>query len=192
MNKLLKGSIAGAAGIALLLGGAGTFALWSDTQAVTGAAVSTGILDIDTTATAATWADVSVDATSATWVPSADKLVPGDTVTYTKDVQITATGKNLKALLAYTASSIPIAASVAPAVTVTMGATVTSGTAAVTAGTAANTFNVVPGATNVASTIRVVITVAYSKTIPINQVGQNQAAAVDLTAPSFTITQVRP
>ena len=29
MNKLVKGSIAGAAGIALLLGGAGTFALWN-------------------------------------------------------------------------------------------------------------------------------------------------------------------
>ena len=58
MNKLTKGAIATAAGIALLMGGAGTFALWNDSVGVNGGTVQTGTLDIDTTGTG-TWKDVS-------------------------------------------------------------------------------------------------------------------------------------
>ncbi len=32
MNKMIKGSIAGATGVALLMGGFGTYALWSDSE----------------------------------------------------------------------------------------------------------------------------------------------------------------
>lgn len=46
MNKATKGAVAaGAAGI-LLLGGAGTFALWEDNASITGGTVSTGHLDL--------------------------------------------------------------------------------------------------------------------------------------------------
>ena len=44
MNKIIKGSIAGAAGIALLLGGAGTFALWNDSTSVQGGKIKAGNL----------------------------------------------------------------------------------------------------------------------------------------------------
>jgi alternate signal-mediated exported protein len=190
MNKLVKGSIAGAVGIALLLGGAGTFALWSDNAAVNGGIVQTGTLDIALTGTAA-WKDISPDAANTTWVVATDRLVPGDTVTLTQDVTVVATGKNLKALLAYTAGSITINSTVAPAVVVSLSATKVSGDATISAGTLANTYNILPvsGGTSV---FRVVITVAYDKLIPVNQVGQTLSNAVDLTAANFTLTQVRP
>src|SRR4051812_29833136 len=46
MNKLVKGSVAAATGIVLLMGGAGSLALWNDSQVVNGGTVSTGELDI--------------------------------------------------------------------------------------------------------------------------------------------------
>lgn len=93
MNKMIKGSIAGATGIALLMGGFGTYALWSDSQGLGGGTVQSGTLDIVSVGTAS-WADVSADRTSATWSAS-DKMVPGDKVTLTRSVTIDAEGKNL-------------------------------------------------------------------------------------------------
>jgi alternate signal-mediated exported protein len=190
MNKLVKGSIAGAIGIALLLGGAGTFALWSDGALVNGGTVQTGTLDIVTTGSA-TWKDISPDAPNTNWAVATDRLVPGDTVTLTQDVTVTATGKNLKALLAYTANSIVVDSIVNPAVTISLSATKVSGDATITAGTLPNTYNILPVAGG-SSVFRVVITVAYDKDIPINQVGQSLTNAVNLTAANFTVTQVRP
>ena len=48
MNKLVKGAVAGAAGIALLLGGAGTFALWNASTNVSTGSISTGTLAFGT------------------------------------------------------------------------------------------------------------------------------------------------
>ena len=55
MNKLLKGAIAGAAGVALLLGGAGTFALWNSSATVTGGNIDAGNLHVADSGTAGTW-----------------------------------------------------------------------------------------------------------------------------------------
>ena len=93
MNKMIKGSIAGATGIALLMGGFGTYALWSDSQGLGSGTVQSGTLDIVSVG-AASWADVSTDATSSTWLPTY-KMVPGDKVTLTRSVTIDAKGKNL-------------------------------------------------------------------------------------------------
>src|SRR6188474_1998822 len=82
MNKLTKGTIAGAAGIALLLGGAGTFALWNDTADIAGGTISSGELSIDAT-TAGVWQDVSFDKTPPVVIdPATFLMVPGDTVEY--------------------------------------------------------------------------------------------------------------
>ena len=59
MNKMVKGSVVGASGVALLLGGFGTYALWSDSDTVAGVTVTSGELDIN--AGTATWSDVSAD-----------------------------------------------------------------------------------------------------------------------------------
>jgi alternate signal-mediated exported protein len=95
MNKAMKGAIAaGAAGI-LLLGGAGTFALWSDSQDIDAGTVSTGQLSL--TAATGTWTETD----SETPIPNIAtyQIVPGDSLTYTTVVTIKAEGENLKARL---------------------------------------------------------------------------------------------
>jgi alternate signal-mediated exported protein len=84
MNKLVKGSIAGAAGVALLLGGAGTLALWNDSASINAGSVTSGVLDV-------------ANAAPGSWSPNLALIVPGDTVVYTDTLEITATGDNLKA-----------------------------------------------------------------------------------------------
>lgn len=98
MNKLLKGAVAGAAGIALLLGGAGTFAAWNDRAGVTGSSILTGTLSVDGS-TNGTWAWDAFDTnpTAANQVNAAsDRIVPGDVVYYNADVTVHAAGKHLK------------------------------------------------------------------------------------------------
>ena len=100
MNKMIKGSIAGATGIALLMGGFGTYALWSDSEGISSGTVQSGTLDI-TNVGAVSWEDVSADATSSTWSAS-DQMVPGDTVEMTRAVTMSAEGKNLEVDFALT------------------------------------------------------------------------------------------
>jgi alternate signal-mediated exported protein len=92
----MKGAIAaGAAGI-LLLGGAGTFATWSDSKDIDAGTVSTGQLSL--TAAPGSWKKTG----SQTVIPniSAYQIVPGDSLTYTTTVTVKAEGENLKAVLA--------------------------------------------------------------------------------------------
>lgn len=98
MNKMVKGSIAGATGIALLMGGVGTFALWSETVSVADTKISSGTLDLSA-AGARTWKDISTDAVSSAFDPATDKIVPGDVVEMRQPLDVTAVGKNLKAEL---------------------------------------------------------------------------------------------
>ncbi|MET3770148.1 alternate signal-mediated exported protein [Marisediminicola sp. UYEF4] len=101
MNKLLKGSVAGAAGVALLLGGAGSFALWNSTESVNVGSVASGTLSIAQAGTP-TWMDVSADkAASAIDDISTFKVAPGDTIELTQVVEIDARGNNLRATLSY-------------------------------------------------------------------------------------------
>ncbi len=103
MNKLTKGAIAGAAGVALLLGGGGTFALWSSSQTVVAGPVRSGELSMDPL-TQATWRDVSADlAGGPRTIPTSEigayAIVPGDTLEVVQKATVHATGKNLKAKL---------------------------------------------------------------------------------------------
>jgi alternate signal-mediated exported protein len=102
MNKVLKGSIAGAAGVALLLGGAGTFALWNSTAGIDGAVITAGAL------TVATANGVWTDQTSSTQAIDLEKydIVPGDTLTYNTEVLVNAVGDNLNATLSVDKRSI--------------------------------------------------------------------------------------
>lgn len=94
MNKLVKASVASAAGIALLMGGAGSLALWNDSATVSSGTVSTGELSL-TSDGAGTW-----DNDIALWVP-------GDTDTYTEEFTVVATGDNIAAEISasYTAAN---------------------------------------------------------------------------------------
>ncbi|MEO6942045.1 MAG: alternate-type signal peptide domain-containing protein [Terrimesophilobacter sp.] len=91
MNKLTKSAIAGAAGIALLLGGAGSLAYWNSSATVGTSTINSGQLTIAATGTTTT--------AYTTGGGPVGLIVPGDSVTLTQPVTITATGDNLKAAL---------------------------------------------------------------------------------------------
>jgi len=198
MNKLLKGSIAGAAGIALLLGGAGTFALWNDSAAASGGTVQSGALSVALKGSAA-WKDISADAVGGTtWAPATDKLVPGDTVTYTQQVDVTATGKNLKANLSFDPTTVVIdplltPAGATPYVTVGLVATKvgTTGNATIAQAAAANTYTVSANAGGT-TTFELVFTIKFDKTLPTLKAGQSITNAVAMNAPGITVVQLRP
>jgi len=205
MNKLVTGSIAGAAGIALLLGGAGTLALWNDSATASGGNVQSGALTVALAGTPV-WKDISPDSADTSWSPvavgstPADRLVPGDTVTLTQRVDVTATGKNLQAELSFDPKTIAIKApyntivapATAPAVTVAMTATkvASSGNATIVASAAPNSFLISAGAGG-RTTFEIVFTVAFDSRVTAKD-AQNQADAVVMDKPGITVTQVRP
>jgi alternate signal-mediated exported protein len=96
MNKLLKGSIAGAAGLALLLGGAGTLALWNDAADFSGVGLASGELNLNSNSDGA-WASPAI----SLWVPE-------DSNTYTETFQLNAAGDNLAAELEVTTASAAV------------------------------------------------------------------------------------
>lgn len=96
MNKMIKGSVAGATGIALLMGGFGTYALWSDSEDLAQNGVQSGDLTIDTVA--GHYDDFNTAAVND-WNAD-DKMVPGDKITYTQSFTVTGTGKNLAGTIA--------------------------------------------------------------------------------------------
>jgi alternate signal-mediated exported protein len=151
MNKMTKGAIAGAAGIVLLLGGAGTFALWSDNAGVDGGTITSGVLDLQAN-TDGVWKDTSSDVSGApVVVPATFRVVPGDQLTYTQTVTVTATGDNLKAHFGYSLSGgDTLPTGVTAAVTVKQGATILGPSVVVPLGTTTYTVTVV---FNFASTI---------------------------------------
>jgi alternate signal-mediated exported protein len=101
-SKLVKGSIAAAAGVALLLGGAGTFALWQQASNLgTTGTITAGHLRFGDVPEG-TWTLTSQGGTQI--VSDADlgalRLVPGDRLTYEViGVPIEAAGDNLVAEL---------------------------------------------------------------------------------------------
>jgi alternate signal-mediated exported protein len=97
MNKLVKGSIAGAAGIALLLGGAGTFAVWNDTATLSAPNIQAGSLDLSTS-TAGKWTQGGADIN-----PNTYRVIPGTTLVYTQTLKVDAVGDGLKARLTHSA-----------------------------------------------------------------------------------------
>ncbi|MCR2793304.1 alternate-type signal peptide domain-containing protein [Microbacterium sp. zg.Y625] len=104
MNKITKASIATAAGVALLLGGAGTFASWNAIATHTPQdVVVAGNLKVTSDDQGGTWTANG----AATPIDIAGYAVsPGDVLTYTKTMQIEAEGDSLEAQLALTGGSI--------------------------------------------------------------------------------------
>jgi alternate signal-mediated exported protein len=176
MNKLTKGTIAGAAGIVLLLGGAGTFALWNDTADIPGGTVTSGTLSFDDVAPGV-WQDISpdVDGQPITIDPATFLTVPGDVLAYTSEVVVNATGNNLLADFGVTydnSTALPTGFTAAVTVEDSLGAPVT-GPIQVTDG----------------DTYTVVVTLTFD----ITTAGQvSQDTPVDLGGIDLTLTQVRP
>ncbi|MCC2027985.1 alternate-type signal peptide domain-containing protein [Microbacterium sp. YMB-B2] len=97
MKKATKGTLAIAAGITLLMGGAGSLAYWQDSAAISGATVTTGELDV-AIIDGCEWT-VAHKGAGAVAISDIEnfRMVPGDTVKCSVDFTTTATGDNLAA-----------------------------------------------------------------------------------------------
>lgn len=93
-NNAVKGTVAAAAGVAVLLGGAGTFALWNDEGAIGTGSTATGSVTAAFGETA--WSDATPGAENSIRDISSFAMVPGDVVVGTADVDVTAVGENLR------------------------------------------------------------------------------------------------
>ncbi|WP_340540093.1 alternate-type signal peptide domain-containing protein [Nocardioides sp. GXZ039] len=105
MNKNAKGGLAAAAAAVLLLGGAGSLAYWNDAQTISGGTIGAGQLKLDAAAcNTAGWtvSNAVEGVTNVAFNPATEKVVPGDVLTKTCNVAITAVGKNLRANLSVT------------------------------------------------------------------------------------------
>jgi len=90
----VKGTVAAAAGVAVLLGGMGTFALWNQSGAIGTTGTSTGHL----TATfgTMTWQDVTPGGVAAHAVtPATFNMVPGDVLEGTATITYSVEGENI-------------------------------------------------------------------------------------------------
>jgi alternate signal-mediated exported protein len=180
MNKMVKGSVVGASGVALLLGGFGTYALWSDSDSVAGVTVTSGELDVS--AGTATWSDISTTGPNL-WSATTDKIVPGDTIKMTQVFTVKATGKNMKGTLTFTPGTASTTAfgsnlTITPAVTASAGLTV------VTPGTAWK-FDAPLGSSE---TVTATVTYTFSSATTAQQA---QNAAATMAASTFNLAQVR-
>lgn len=193
MNKLIKGAVAGAAGIALLLGGAGSFALWNGTATADAGMIHSGTLALQTVDGSGSW--TNTPANSGTAVPitlSTFNAVPGDTLTFKTNLNVTAIGNNLNATLALNPATIVAGSVDAPSqalkeallngMTVTIPAPLPGN---FTAGSAANTFAVT--GTSAQQTVTVVVTLPFPKTGTIDNT--TQTGSVDLSKLGFTLQQ---
>jgi alternate signal-mediated exported protein len=188
MNRLTKGAIAGAAGISLLLGGAGTFALWNANAATAAGTITAGTLSISAASGAGTW-----QANGSSVADIADyRIVPGDVLTFTKDVTVTATGDSLTAVLALGPGSI-VAASDGAADTALADALAGSATFAasgsgITRVGSTDTYSVAAG-TN--GTVTITVTIAVPDSAAPATDNAWKGGAVSLTGMNVTLTQVR-
>lgn len=171
-----KAIVAIAAGTALLLGGAGTYAFWSTSASLNAGTVNSG--DLNLTLGTGTWAlDGALTPSTPVADPAAVFIVPGDVLTLTQPLNVTLVGDNLEALLTADLSAV-IPAAAASYITVSL---TTSG-----AGTpeGINTYRLTPD--DVKTPISAVLTVTFDATTS-NRVAVN--TPINLTALTFSLTQ---
>lgn len=95
MNKMTKGALATGLGVALLIGGGGTLAVWNDTAQANAGTIAAG--DLKLAADPGTW---TVNGQKITDI-KAYKIVPGQTLTFTQNVNVTLVGDAMKAKFEY-------------------------------------------------------------------------------------------
>jgi alternate signal-mediated exported protein len=91
-SALIKGTAAIAVGAALLLGGGGTLASWNASDTQSPGTITAG--DLNVVAATGVWKDGA-----GTTIPNIAnyKVVPGDKLTYTQDLNVTLTGNKMAA-----------------------------------------------------------------------------------------------
>ncbi|GAA2237404.1 alternate-type signal peptide domain-containing protein [Herbiconiux moechotypicola] len=191
MNKLAKGAIAGAAGLVLLLGGAGTFAYWNSTADIAGGTITAGNLLVENTGGAGVWTDQN----GTTINIATYRIVPGDTLTYTDTLTVTAVGNNLVAELALGPESIAPADGGVPA-DVALAGFLEDGAVLTATGTgisgASPTYTVTAGTAGVSSVVTVAVTLAFPNANTAGAENTAKLGAVDLSDMTLTLTQTAP
>jgi alternate signal-mediated exported protein len=178
MNRLTKGLIAVSAGTVLLLGGAGSLALWNDAANVDAGDVSSGVL--------------TLDATPGAWAPDLTLWVPGDSAVYTTDVSIVAQGDNIAAQLSIDPASVTGDPDLLAALEITMAVgTPTGGTFTPVAGQT-NVFDVAP--TDPLSGTPITAPVTVTVNFPADSVTDlvAQGETVNLTGLQLLLQQIAP
>ncbi|MER2137742.1 MAG: alternate-type signal peptide domain-containing protein [Arthrobacter sp.] len=94
MNKMAKGALATGVGVALLLGGGGTLAVWNQTANASAGTIASG--DLKLAAGTGTWTS---NMTQGTVNVSSYKMVPGEKLTYAQDLTVTLDGDRINANL---------------------------------------------------------------------------------------------
>lgn len=194
MNKFTKASIATGAGIVLLLGGAGTFALWNDDATLNAGTIQSGELTLDEGTVSGAWYRVvgGVDDTvngetnDVAITTIADyRIVPGDKLVYkVSGLTVTARGDNLKAKLGFgpalnTISTFPDSVTVAVSSFGTLPVGVTSD--------ADGTIHIEPGTgTSTLTLNNIAVVVDFDDDADNN----TQTKQLDLSGLSFTLDQV--
>ncbi|HWH26869.1 MAG TPA: alternate-type signal peptide domain-containing protein [Pseudolysinimonas sp.] len=189
MNKLVKGAVATGLGVALLMGGAGTLAFWNASTplaAASGGSITAGQLSASAGA-AGTW-NYGTSAGPAVNL-STFKIVPGDTIVYTQNVTLTASGDNLKFSIGSTGAGITAtgaAANTALATALGNGAvvtyTVTSGTGSLTS-LGSGQYKVATAGT---TTVAVTVTVTWPFGASADNAAQTGVATLATSSLAFT------
>jgi alternate signal-mediated exported protein len=179
MRNVTKAVIAGAAGVALLAGGAGSLAFWTDTKSGSAVAIASGDLSLGTIADSTGWtiqqnaAGVPVPQTAAVaYVPGTTLVVPGDVLTKTVAVPVNISGLNNKATLVVSEATTP------------SNALATQLTAAVT-----SVNGVAGGTATLTSADDGTVDVVFTVTIPWTADNTAKALTTNFQA-SYTLTQV--
>lgn len=100
MNRSTKGAIAAAAAAVLLLGGAGSLAYWTDSDAVAGNTFTAGSMSLAALNTCDEWNLDTDEPGGQPFLPGTDTLVPGDVVTKLCTFTVQAVGTHLRATVA--------------------------------------------------------------------------------------------
>jgi alternate signal-mediated exported protein len=105
MKKTAKGALAAAAAAAVLMGGAGSLAYWTDEQTAEGTTIDSGSLSLATDATNTGCSDWTLDGGTA-FQAGTTLLVPGDTLTETCAFTLTATGAHMSGTVSATTPNL--------------------------------------------------------------------------------------
>jgi alternate signal-mediated exported protein len=184
MNKLTKGAIATAAGVILLMGGAGTLASWNS-SANTGSSqtITAGALNV-TANSDGVWKSGTTTITPSTFL-----IVPGDSVTYTQTFNLVASGNNLLFTLAVTPGAI--AAKSASNPTDVALASAVSGSSIFAVAGSNITGSVTPGTYKVTTAGTITVTVTMAVTFPYASTNSSQTGAVTFGNGAVTVTQTQ-
>lgn len=100
MNKMTKGALATGLGVALLIGGGGSLAVWNTSAQANAGTIVAGDLGLE--AGAGTWRNSAGTDVTEKVQGGKYKIVPGDSLTFTQPVTVELSGEMMKAKLSVT------------------------------------------------------------------------------------------